>query len=569
MSKMTIKQRIAVLAIAALGGSLLSVTTATTANAAAAAMGAITQNSTSTGIVTAYSNSASTVTMTADGLFVIDVASNTSAFGVSGGKITGFNSAGTTVAGTTNGVVITADGSGAAWSELLVAGLQFKPEKAGTNMVIKMYGPAVAAAAAPTTAAAAAAASTSVLRQTITVTVVPTGASGAYSAGNSYISINPLASGTATVADTPKEDFSRGNDIRINYTLVDGLGTAGTANMPANTTVMAQVTTGTCIVGTTTGVYTLPVISENGNSGDFFVTNASDPVAATKCTVVISVNGVVASTKNLTFAGPASVIKVSSGFNAATSNASVTAPAGKGYVTVEDAAGNVLGGVTVTADTTTYSAIISAASIPSNLTGSQQNGAAASTLGAQLAVTCTSVGGSSTIKLRTTLANGTVIRSADVPINCAGGADSYTASLDKASYVPGDIATLTITAKDSKGRLTHDAAALGAGVTTNIAISGSNMTAVTAPSSGDTFDKGVKTYKFIVGATVGSYNMVVDLPSITSVSTVGQTSVTIAYKIASSTTEVSNADVLKSIVALIASINKQIQALQKLILARR
>ena len=567
MSKMTIKQRIAVLAIAALGGSLLSVTTATTANAAAAAFGAITQSGSSTGIVSSL-GVGSAVTMAADGVFIVDIASNTSAISVSGGKITGFSAGGTTVAGATNGVVITADGSGAAWSELAVFGLQFKPEKAGSNMTIKLWGPAVAAATVPVTAAASIVANTT-LRHTITVTVVATGAAGTFSAGNSYISINALASGTATVADVPKEDFSRGNDIRINYTLVDALGTAGTANMPANTTVQAQVTSGTCIVGTTAATYTLPVISETGNSGDFFVTNASDPVAATKCTVAISVNGVVVSTKNLTFAGPASVIKVSSGFNAATSNASVTAPAGKGYVTVEDAAGNVLGGVTVTADTTTYSGIISAASIASNLTGSQQNGAAASTLGAQLAVTCTSTGGSSTIKLRTTLANGTVIRSADVPINCAGGANSYTASLDKASYVPGDIATLTITAKDSKDRLTHDAAALGAGLTTNIAISGSNMTAVTAPSSGDTFDKGVKTYKFIVGATVGSYNMVVDLPSITSVSTVGQTSLTLAYKIASSTTEVSNADVLKSIVALIASINKQIQALQKLILARR
>ena len=567
MSKMTIKQRIAVLAIAALGGSLLSVTTATTANAAAAAFGAITQSGSSTGIISSL-GAASAVTMSADGVFIVDIASNTSAISVSGGKITGFSAGGTTVAGATNGVVITADGSGASWSELAVFGLQFKPEKAGSNMTIKLWGNTAAAAAAPVTAAASIVTNTN-LRHTITVTVVAAGASGTYSAGNSYISINPLASGTATVADVPKEDFSRGNDIRINYTLVDALGTAGTANMPANTTVQAQVTSGTCIVGTTAGTYTLPVISENGNSGDFFVTNSSDPVAATKCTVAISVNGVVVSTKNLTFAGPASVIKVSSGFNAATSNASVTAPAGKGYVTVEDAAGNVLGGVTVTADTTTYSAIISAASIASNLTGSQQNGAAASTLGAQLAVTCTSVGGSSTIKLRSTLANGTVIRSADVPINCAGGANSYTASLDKANYVPGDIATLTITAKDSKDRLTHDAAALGAGVTTNIAISGSNMTAVTAPSSGDTFDKGVKTYKFIVGATVGSYNMVVDLPSINAVSTVGQAGLTVAYKITASTTEVSNADVLKSIVALIASINKQIQALQKLILARR
>jgi len=43
---------------------------------------------------------------------------------------------------------------------------------------------------------------------------------------------------------------------------------------------------------------------------------------------------------------------------------------------------------------------------------------------------------------------------------------------------------------------------------------------------------------------------------------------TVAYKVASGTTAVSNADVLKSIVSLIATINKQIQALQKLILKR-
>jgi hypothetical protein len=40
------------------------------------------------------------------------------------------------------------------------------------------------------------------------------------------------------------------------------------------------------------------------------------------------------------------------------------------------------------------------------------------------------------------------------------------------------------------------------------------------------------------------------------------------YTIKSSGTTVTNAEVLKSIVALIASINKQIQALQKLILKR-
>jgi hypothetical protein len=61
--------------------------------------------------------------------------------------------------------------------------------------------------------------------------------------------------------------------------------------------------------------------------------------------------------------------------------------------------------------------------------------------------------------------------------------------------------------------------------------------------------------------------MVVDLPEFNSASK-PQAAVTAAYKIAATTATVSNADVLKSIVALIASINKQIQALQKLILKR-
>jgi hypothetical protein len=42
----------------------------------------------------------------------------------------------------------------------------------------------------------------------------------------------------------------------------------------------------------------------------------------------------------------------------------------------------------------------------------------------------------------------------------------------------------------------------------------------------------------------------------------------VAYKVGTGSTAVTNEEVLKSIVALIASINKQIQALQKLILKR-
>jgi hypothetical protein len=92
------------------------------------------------------------------------------------------------------------------------------------------------------------------------------------------------------------------------------------------------------------------------------------------------------------------------------------------------------------------------------------------------------------------------------------------------------------------------------------------MTAVSAPTTADTSynGDGVWTYTYTVGITSGNYVAAVKLPA----SAVDDTSKTIQVKIVDSSAGVSNADVLKSIVALIASINKQIQALQKLILKR-
>ena len=90
------------------------------------------------------------------------------------------------------------------------------------------------------------------------------------------------------------------------------------------------------------------------------------------------------------------------------------------------------------------------------------------------------------------------------------------------------------------------------------------MTAVNTPAATDFFAGGVAKYTFIVGATDGDYQMAVNLTGITT-----DTAKAVKYSVKSSTATVTNAQVLQSIVALIASINKQIQALQKLILARR
>jgi hypothetical protein len=80
-------------------------------------------------------------------------------------------------------------------------------------------------------------------------------------------------------------------------------------------------------------------------------------------------------------------------------------------------------------------------------------------------------------------------------------------------------------------------------------------------------------YTFTVGTSVGvipgKYNAVVSFPTTnTNGAALGTANVSVGYEISASGA-VSNADVLKSIVSLIASINKQIQALQKLILKRK
>ena len=158
-------------------------------------------------------------------------------------------------------------------------------------------------------------------------------------------------------------------------------------------------------------------------------------------------------------------------------------------------------------------------------------------------------------------ANLDLVASAPFTVTCGGALDTWTISLDKASYNTGDIGTLTVTGKDANGAMVTDITTL-TGITGNVTIGG-GATFVTTPVNADTFTKGVKTYKFLVGNTEGSYAGSVTITGATDI-----TAKTVQYKVASGTATVSNADVLKSIVALIASINKQIQALQKLILKR-
>ena len=79
---------------------------------------------------------------------------------------------------------------------------------------------------------------------------------------------------------------------------------------------------------------------------------------------------------------------------------------------------------------------------------------------------------------------------------------------------------------------------------------------------------GAKTYQFVVTQVVGDYVAIINPTEIKENNATVTANISLPYTVKSSTTSVTNEDILKSIVALIASINKQIQALQKLILKR-
>ena len=158
--------------------------------------------------------------------------------------------------------------------------------------------------------------------------------------------------------------------------------------------------------------------------------------------------------------------------------------------------------------------------------------------------------------------DGSVITSNALPVTCSGGAYTYTAKYDKSTYNLGDIATLTVTFKDSKGNLAND---IDTPTVKVAAITTSGLgSAVTAPAVGDLPVNGVITYKFPVGNSAmatGTFANSVDFPTVDAAS--AQTAQTVTLTIASSGTSLN--DVLKGIVSLIASINKQIAALAKLV----
>ena len=300
--------------------------------------------------------------------------------------------------------------------------------------------------------------------------------------------------------------------------------------------------------------------------------NADKPMSTT---VTVTYNGVVYGTRTITWTGKAAKLSILPEYSSI-GKAGVTAKYVLAYE-ITDAAGNALtssgpgitgassGGETNTPLKVTSGVIVDPTQGVVTDAVAVINTEASGYVGTT-DVAC-GVKGSASIKLKYTFSDLSSLVSDAYSFACAGAPVNYKASLDKSSYAPGEIATLTITATDSAGKPVYDLDASAAGndlgsTTYPVSISLPQLTAVVTPTNVDEFAAGKKTYKFTVGTTEGAFTGVVDLPLYDS-TTYSQAAQTVSYKVASTTTGVTNAEVLAAIVKLIASINKQIAALQK------
>lgn len=345
-------------------------------------------------------------------------------------------------------------------------------------------------------------------------------------------------------------------------------GTVTASASAGNITASGTTTTGSIIAAATTGFAT--VTNDSDGKMWFYVAQPTANTAGDSV-VTITLNGAVISTKTIKWTGDIATLTINStsatsfsiGESTDTSEGNI-GDAGVVY-TAKDSAGNALTLTSHPVINTATGALVGAtlSATTEQTTYAAYQSSAVGYGATVLLVPANSLSGASTYSIKITNAAGATITSNTASVTVSRGAtNSFDASWDKASYSTGDVATLTITLKDAYGNLMATGTALtGLSLDTNTA--GLSLFAGTPCVATSTVTTGVRTCKYSVLNTAGSYAYSVDVTTATPQSaTIG------TVKVASSSTEVTNAAVLQSIVALIASINKQIQALQKLILKR-
>ena len=625
MSIKTIKQRIALVAVSALTAGLFTVVTAPVANATTQGsqqasslvlmtradadgtpdvltdtqLGAQTTPAAGSSVgwvsdtssTTSANQAAVTVSSTTYGTSIVSGLARTGVV-LAGAKLSFVAtsaSASTTTAGVsvvvtggTLGSLVASTGGGT----ISLAGNQtaaslFASEEAGKNSIAGVFTVTAAAGSTATIAAYTGTGITGTTTRTSgdligvwTLTVASASASGVYSAADSTVTQQPCIQysegSTATNAFDTTSRCANGRVGVVYVSLVDAYAAAVTGGTLAATVTAGSVNVAnvySTVSGDNYGA-TSAFDSATATSRNYVLVTQPTANTAGSSTVTITYNGTVVGTKTINWNGDVASIAVDPANSATVIGNGVTSTtSGSSYAlnvvyVYKDAAGNVLSGLTPTlVDATgsmTGATLSTSAETTITVPQSSSLGYGASTIN-HPGGTASANFGAGSYRIQVLNAAGTAVKSNVVNVTVASTTThTFTASFDKASYVPGEFATLTIEAKDSGGRLMPTGKTIPGLVIT--LSSGLTATGATCDSS-STFKAGIKKCTFAVGNTAGAYSWSVALTNGAS-----QDPVTGSVKVTDGA--VSNADVLKSIVALIASINKQIQALQKLILKR-
>jgi hypothetical protein len=599
MSTKTLRKRIALVAVVALGAGVLGTSPATAANngatgatnasAAAGVLNIATRqgpaavtsvtaaDQRSAGLLyntTAQTNGLTqTATMMSSGSLVFytiaAAAGDSDTIVVTGGKITGYSVLGSEAVD--NGSTTIALAHDAAAGKLSVA---VTPNAGATSVIVDHYintTDALTADAATALAGAQAKIAGTSSKGTLTnkyiITVASASSAGVVSAGDSYVNLSTSTYSATGTDVTGAGVIANGSAGYISMDLRDAYG----VSVNNLTAIVIEGTGGAGIFydgGTTAGTPLNVVAVTNDSAG--LITVARPAALAGKSfttTVSIKSNGVTVATKSLRFEGEVAKIVVDSVYIARTGASNESAARIKYF----DDKDNVLypqsgtSVVSTTLNSTVTSATVGTA--PNATTGVR----------GKITVVCAGSAGSYLSSGKATLQmshlntlSGTTIKSNTWSQPCAGDAYTYSVSLDKKVYTPGSVATATATFKDAAGNLANAYALISGATTDLITIStGGMLTSVNAPAATDYADDadGVKLYTFSVGTTEGDYNLIFKAP-VVNTAYGADLSQTTGFSIKSASTAVTNADVLKAIVSLIASINKQIAALQKALLKK-
>jgi hypothetical protein len=408
------------------------------------------------------------------------------------------------------------------------------------------------------------------------LTVAAANTSGTVNLGESTVtqqSCITYASGNASSASNAYDTTSR-----------CGNGRLGVVFVSLKDAYASPVTTGQLAATATNGSLVNVVAGSSTASGDnYAATTAFDTTAASSnnyvvvtqpvanvagsTTVTITYAGTVVGTKTINFAGDVATITIMPTSATVIANGVSSLSSGTSYALnvvyqIRDAAGNAISS-TPTMTGATGAMLGASLSTSTDTTISIPSSSATANTGYatinHAGGTATANFGAGSYQIQVLNGAGVAVKSNVYSVTVASQTThTFTASFDKASYSAGDFAILTISAKDINGNPMPTGKTLPGLV---ISVSSGLTVAGSECSSASTFTAGSKTCTFAVGNTAGSYSWSVALTTATA-----QSPVTGVVK--QTDTAVSNADVLKSIVALIASINKQIAALQKLILKR-